>query len=46
VFGEDPSDGGAIGRLSTAAIVAGVVAWTLLGAAVTWLAYRRIEARQ
>ena len=46
VFGEETTDGGAIERLSTAAIVAGVVAWTLLGAAVTWLSYRRIEARQ
>jgi ABC-2 type transport system permease protein len=45
VFGEDPSEG-AIGRVSTALIVVGVAAWTALGAAVTWLSYRRIEARQ
>lgn len=45
VFGESPSDG-AIGRVSTALVVVGVAAWTALGAAVTWLSYRRIEARQ
>ena len=45
VFGEEPSEG-AIGRVSTALIVVGVAAWTALGAAVTWLSYRRIEARQ
>jgi hypothetical protein len=45
VFGEDPTDGAAIGRLSTALVVAGVVAWTTAGAVVTWVAYRRIEAR-
>jgi ABC-2 type transport system permease protein len=45
VFDEDPSEG-AIGRVSTALIVVGVAAWTTLGAAVTWLSYRRIEARQ
>jgi len=46
VFGEDPSEGAAIGRVSTALVVAGVAAWTVLGAAVTWLSYRRIEASQ
>ena len=45
VFGEDPSEGAAIGRVSTALVVAGVAAWTAAGAAVTWLSYRRIEAR-
>ena len=45
VFGESPSDG-AIGRVSTALVVVGVAAWTALGAAVTWLSYRRIETRQ
>ena len=41
----DPSEG-PIGRVSTALVVVGVAAWTALGAAVTWLSYRRIEARQ
>ena len=45
VFGDDPSSGTAIGRVSTALVVAGVAAWTAAGAVVTWLAYRRIEAR-
>jgi ABC-2 type transport system permease protein len=45
VFGDDPSQG-AIGDVSTGLLVAGVAAWTVAGAAVTWLAYRRIEARQ
>ena len=45
VFGDDPSSGTAIGRISTALVVAGVAAWTAAGALVTWLAYRRIEAR-
>ena len=46
VFGEDPSEGNAIGRVSSTLVVVGVAAWTALGAAVTWLSYRRIEARQ
>jgi ABC-2 type transport system permease protein len=33
-----------IGQVSTALVVLGVAAWTAAGAAVTWLAYRRIEA--
>jgi len=45
VFGDDPSSGTAIGRVSTALVVAGVAAWTAAGALATWLAYRRIEAR-
>ncbi len=45
VFGEDPTEGAAIGRVSTALVVAGVAAWTAAGAVVTWFAYRRIEAR-
>jgi hypothetical protein len=45
VFDEPPTEDAAIGRVSTALVVAGVLAWTAVGAAVTWLAYRRIEAR-
>jgi len=45
VFDEPPSEDAAIGRVSTALVVAGVLAWTAVGAAVTWLSYRRIEAR-
>lgn len=46
VFGEDPSSGEAIGEVPTALVALGALAWTVLGAAVTWLSYRRIEAQQ
>jgi hypothetical protein len=45
IFGETPAADAAIGRVSTGLVVAGVLAWTALGAAVTWWSYRRIEAR-
>jgi ABC-2 type transport system permease protein len=45
VFDEPPSEGSGIGDVSTTVVVGGVLAWTALGAAVTWLSYRRIEAR-
>ncbi len=45
VFEEPPTEDAAIGRVSTTLVAVGVLAWTAAGAAVTWLAYRRIEAR-
>jgi hypothetical protein len=46
LFGDSSPDGDALGRISTAVVVSGLAAWTAAGAAVAWLAYRRIEARQ
>jgi hypothetical protein len=46
LFGDSSPPRDALGRISTAVVVAGLAAWTAAGAVVTWLAYRRIEARQ
>jgi ABC-2 type transport system permease protein len=44
IFGETPDDGGYVTELSTGLVAAGVAATILLGAAVCWLRYRRLEA--
>jgi ABC-2 type transport system permease protein len=46
IFDEPHSEGEPIEELSTWLIAAGLAAWTLVGAAVCWLRYRRIEAQK
>jgi ABC-2 type transport system permease protein len=44
IFGETPEDGGPVAELSTWLVVAGVVGAVLIGGALCWLRYRRLEA--